>query len=70
MASHVASGEIDVKLSPPRRKQPAFIILHLRHPEEAKIKSVFVNEKPWKHFEGETIELEASSKLLNVRAMY
>jgi hypothetical protein len=70
ITSHVGIGEIDVKLSPCKRKKPDSILLHLRHPEGAKIKSVRVNGKPWKHFGGETIELEASGKSVTVKAIY
>ncbi|MFB3881889.1 MAG: hypothetical protein ACE149_11535 [Armatimonadota bacterium] len=44
--SHVAEGEVTVRLDPPRRNPPSRIRLRLRHPEKAKVGSVEVDGAP------------------------
>lgn len=70
ITSHAARGEIDVKISPPRRNRPDVIRVHLRHPDKATISKVLVNGKPWSRFNGEIIELDAREKSLAVKAFY
>ena len=56
--SHVDQGRIAAKLDPPKRKPPEVIVLHLRHPEGAKIKGVSVDGKPVEQFGDGAVTLE------------
>lgn len=48
--SHADQGRISVKVDPPTRVPPNAIVLCLRHPEGAKIRSVSIGGKPAKRF--------------------
>lgn len=56
----------------PTRQAPAAIVLHLRHPRRATLKSVTVNGKPWTDFDatGETVRLAATPVKIKVEATY
>ncbi len=54
ITSHVARGQIEAVIDPPRRRRPETIVIRLRHPEEKRMKSVTVNGKPHKDFDSET----------------
>lgn len=55
--SSIASGTIDIRVSPPTRKQ-AELILHVRPPTKyGAIKSVTVNGEPWKNFTADSVNL-------------
>lgn len=72
IASHVAQGTIEVKLTPPTDQPPKAIVLRLRHPEGKPIRSVTVNGKPWRNSspkEG-TITLAPSAGPLVIQANY
>lgn len=45
--SRAATGEIRVELGMAKRKKPAAILMRLRHPQEAPIRSVRVNGRQW-----------------------
>jgi hypothetical protein len=49
--SHAAVGEIRVALGMAPRKKPASILLRLRHPQEAPMRSVRVNDREWTDFD-------------------
>jgi hypothetical protein len=56
----------------PTRRAPSAIILHLRHPRRATLKSATVNGKPWTDFDParETVRLPASAAKMHVEASY
>jgi hypothetical protein len=51
IVSDVASGRINAVLEMPSRKSPKEVLLRLRHPKAAPIRSVAVNGKEWKDFD-------------------
>jgi hypothetical protein len=56
--SHVDQGRISVTLDPPRRAPPEAIVLHLRHPDKAKMKGVSVDGEPTERFGDGAVILE------------
>jgi hypothetical protein len=46
ITSHVAQGNIEASIEPPKRTPPNEIVLRLRHPDGKSIRSVTVNGKP------------------------
>jgi hypothetical protein len=68
--SHVAQGRITVKLDPPSRTPPQAIVLHLRHPEKANIRSVLVNGKPSQQFAERTVTLEGLAGPAQIEVLY
>jgi hypothetical protein len=64
--SHVAKGKIAISLERPSWQAPK-VILHVRPPTRyGKIKSVSVDGKPWKDFDGETVRLPRLEKKSDV----
>lgn len=53
IASRTAKGEIEAVIDPPQRNPPASIVLRIRHPEGAAMKSVTVNGTPIEDFDTE-----------------
>ncbi len=51
ITSHVNNGYVRAEIDVPYRKQPKRILLRLRHPESAPMRSVTVNGRPWKRFD-------------------
>jgi hypothetical protein len=51
IVSDVDNGKINVTIEMPSRKPPQEVLLRLRHPKAAPIKSVTVNGKEWKSFD-------------------
>ncbi len=49
--SDIEKGVARAEVTPPTRKAPKAIVLHLRHPDRATLKSVKVNGKPWTDFD-------------------
>ena len=68
--SHAEQGRITVNLDPPTRKSPEAIVLHLRHPERAKIKGVAVDGKPVKTFNEGTVTLEGLLQPAQIEVRY
>ena len=50
MESRADAGEIITTVEPPKRKQPAALLVRFRHPQEQVLRSVMVNGKPWTDF--------------------
>ena len=68
--SHAAQGTIAVSVDPPKRTSPEAIVLHLRHPDRAKIKSVSVDGKPAKRFEDGAVILEGLNGPASIEVRY
>jgi hypothetical protein len=51
MVSRSGAGEIEARISTPRRKAPAAILVRLRHPQAKPIRSVTVNGRTWTDFD-------------------
>jgi hypothetical protein len=68
--SHADQGRIAVKLDPPGRMPPEAIVLHLRHPERAKMKGVSVDEKPTDRFGDGTVVLEGLNGPATIEVRY
>jgi hypothetical protein len=68
--SHVARGSIAVKLDPPARTAPEAIVLHLRHPERAKIVSVSIDGKPADRCDDGTVTLEGVVRPARIEVRY
>jgi hypothetical protein len=72
ITSEIGKQLLRAEVTPPARKAPSAIILHLRHPDRAALKSVKVNGKPWTDFDPtrETVRLPASAAKLRLEASY
>ena len=70
--SDVANGKITATIEVPGRRPLKSVILRLRHPKAAPIKSVTVNGEPWARFnkDKETIELMNLAGKVTVVASY
>ncbi|NQT11118.1 MAG: hypothetical protein HQ582_00115 [Planctomycetes bacterium] len=68
--SHADKGWIDVKLDPPKRRPPEMVVLHLRHPEGARIKGVSVDGKPAKQFGDGVVRLEGLVRPARIEVRY
>lgn len=70
--SHVSQGYIEAEIDPPTRQSPEQIVLRLRHPDEAKIKSVTVNGSPHTEFDPkrDCIFIKLGAQSIVVRAEY
>jgi hypothetical protein len=68
--SHVNEGRIAVKLDPPKRKPPKTIVLHLRHPDGAKIRGVSVDGRPAKQFGDGALILEELVRPAEIEVHY
>jgi hypothetical protein len=72
IVSDVDRGLLRAEVDAPTRRAPSAILLHLRHPRRATLKSVTVNGKPWTDFDParETVRLPASPAKIHVEASY
>jgi hypothetical protein len=72
IVSDVDNGKINATIEMPARNAPNTVLLRLRHPRSAPIKSVTVNGKDWRGFntEKETIELKGLTGSVTVTAQY
>ncbi len=72
ITSQLSEGAIRAEVDSPDRKRPGQILLRLRHPNAAPIRSVSVNGQPWKRFDAqrETVILPAPKGKLVVEARY
>jgi hypothetical protein len=72
IVSDVDNGKINATVEMPTRKTPKELILRLRHPKSAPMKSVAVNGKPWTEFnkEKEAITLKGLTGQVAVTAQY
>ena len=72
IVSDVDHGTITAAIDLPSRKPASLVRLRLRHPTEARLKSVTVNGKPWNEFDSaeETILLQGFTGKITVIAHY
>ncbi|MGA2500588.1 MAG: hypothetical protein ABSH20_22845, partial [Tepidisphaeraceae bacterium] len=72
IVSDVDNGKITATVEMPSRKAPKEVVLRLRHPKAAPIKSVTINGKEWKEFtkDKETITLTGLTGTAVVTARY
>jgi hypothetical protein len=72
IVSDVERGLLRAEVDAPSRRAPNAIVLHLRHPSRATLKSVTVNGKPWTDFDPtrEIVRLPASAAKMRVEASY
>jgi hypothetical protein len=72
IVSDVDHNTIRANVNVPTGRPPAVVILRLRHPRAARMKSVTVNGKPWADFdaEKETITLKHVGGAVGVVASY
>jgi hypothetical protein len=70
--SEIAQGRITVRIEPPQRGGCKAIKLRLRHPDRAKLKKVYLNEKEHKDFsiKDETITFQPDKKTCLIQARY
>jgi hypothetical protein len=70
--SSVGKGFIEADIDPPTRNAPDEIIIRIRHPEGRLMRSVFVNNEPYRDFnaEKEYVRLKPSQKTMKIRAEY
>jgi hypothetical protein len=70
--SDADNGQIKATIEMPARKAPKEVILRLRHPKAAPIKSVAVNGQPWTQFnrDKEAVELKGLTGTVAVTAQY
>jgi hypothetical protein len=68
--SRVNQGRIAVTLDPAKRRPPKAIVLHLRHPEKAKIMGVSMDGKPVEQFGGGAITLEGLVQPVRIEVRY
>lgn len=72
IVSDADHGKITATVEMPSRNPPKSVLLRFRHPKAAPIKSVAINGKDWKGFDGnkELIRLEGLTGNLTVQATY
>jgi hypothetical protein len=72
IVSDADSAKIAATVELPARKSPPTLLLRLRHPKAAPIRSVTVNDKPWKQFNAnkEVIQLKELTGKVTVTARY
>jgi len=72
IVSDVDHGKINATVQVPSRKVPKAVLLRLRHPKAAAIKSVTVNGKPWSDFDRqkETVGLGEVKGTARVQVSY
>jgi hypothetical protein len=70
IVSDVDNGRITAIVELPSRNPPTSVLLHLRHPKSAPIRSVTVNSKEWKDFDPakEVVRLEGLEGTARVEA--
>jgi len=64
------NNEITARLEGPTRNPPKGIRLRFRTPNEHPLQSVTVNDKPWKTFSGEWVDLPGNVGSAEVKARY
>ena len=72
MVSQTQSNSIIVTIDLPSRHAPKSLLLRLRHPQAASLRSVLVDGKTWKRFDArqETIQLEGLKGQVSLQASY
>jgi hypothetical protein len=72
IVSDVANRQITAKIEIPERSAPKVVLLRLRHPEKASIRSVEVDGHPWEDFnvEKELVRLEGLKGSVRVEVNY
>jgi len=72
IVSHADANEITARVDMPSRKAPEAVLLRLRHPKAALIKSVTVNGQPWAEFDAgqEVVRLKGLRNTVRVTARY
>ena len=72
IVSDADRGRIAATVSLPARRAPEAILLRLRHPKAAPIRSVTVNAQPWTDFDAtqETVRLHDARGTIRVEARY
>jgi hypothetical protein len=70
--SFVNQGRIEATVRPATRRQPTNLYLRLRHPKQAQLKRVTVNDRAWKDFDAakEWIKLPAEAGDFRISAYY
>jgi hypothetical protein len=68
--SRVSQGEVSVLLTPPTRKPPEAIVLHLRHPQAKRIAEVTVDRRRWSGCDAETVTLADVGKPCRIVVTY
>ena len=70
--SFVNQGSVETTVNRPQRRCPANPYLRFRHPQQASIKRVAVDGKPWKDFDApkEWIKLPRDPNELKIVAYY
>jgi hypothetical protein len=70
--SQTRSNSIVVTVDLPSRHAPKSLLLRLRHPQAAPLRSVRINGNTWKHFDAkqETIQLEGLKGRVSLQAIY
>jgi hypothetical protein len=68
--SRVSQGEVSVLLTPPTRKPPEAIVLHLRHPQAKRIAEVTVDGRRWSGCDAERVTLADVGKPCRVVVTY
>ncbi len=72
IVSDVQNGKVRATVALPSRNPPRAVLLRLRHPTQALIKSVTVNGRPWTDFDAakELIRLHDLQGTVQVEAVY
>ncbi len=72
IVSHAERGTIAATVELPSRNPPKTVLLRLRHPQAAPIKSVTVNGRPWMGFDAarEVVRLHGLQRTVKVEAVY
>jgi len=72
IVSDVDNGRIGATVEMPSRKSPREVLLRLRHPKAAPIKSVTINGKEWKDFDAarELVRLSSVAAKVAVTVSY
>jgi len=72
IVSHVDAGKITAKVELPARRSPKSVLLRLRHPNAAPIRSVEVNGKAWTAFDPglEAVQLAGLKGKVEILATY
>jgi hypothetical protein len=70
--SFANQGRIEATVRLPTRRQPANLYLRLRHPKQAHLKRVEVNDRAWEDFDAarERIKLPVGERELKIEAYY
>jgi hypothetical protein len=70
--SFASQGRIEATVRPPTRRPPANLFLRLRHPKQAQLMRVTINDRAWKDFDAakERIKLPVGGSELKIVAYY